>query len=164
MKAIDLIRWALTKTDEWVRDAAEDMRNAPLTQPTSRGGNHPLWVLGHLAFYEGTFSQLLFGEPNPVEHWRPMFGRGTQPTTDAEAYPPYDELLEKYRGLRAQNLARLDEIGEAGLDLPSAAMSPGSKDVPLTRGQLLLVIALHQMSHLGQIADARRAAGREPRF
>jgi len=140
------------------------MRDAPLTQPTARGGNHPLWVLGHLAFYEGTFSHFLFGEPNPVEHWRPMFGRGTRPTTDAEAYPSYDEVLETYRGLRAQNLARLDEIGETGLDLPTALPSPGSKDVPLTRGQLLLVVALHQMSHLGQIADARRAAGREPRF
>jgi uncharacterized damage-inducible protein DinB len=164
MKAIDLIRWALQKTDEWVLGAAEDMRDAPLTQPTSRGGNHPLWILGHLAVVEGAIAQWVFGEPNPVEHWRPLFGQGTQPTTDAEAYPPYDEVLEAYRRLRAKNLARLDEIGEADLDAASAAPAPGSKDVMLTRGQLLLLLALHQMTHLGQIADARRAAGREPRF
>ena len=164
MKAIDLIRWALQKTDEWVLGAAEDMRDAPLTQPTPRGGNHSMWVLGHLALVEGEVPQLLSGEPNPVEHWRSLFGQGTRPTTDAGAYPPYDEVVKKYRELRAKNLARLDEIGEAGLDLAPAAMPPGFQDGTLTRGQLLLVIALHQMSHLGQIADARRAAGKEPRF
>jgi hypothetical protein len=164
MKAIDLIRWALQKTDEWVAGAAEDMRDAHLTQPTSRGGNHPLWVVGHLAVVEGDVPRFLFGEPNPVEHWRPLFGQGTQPTTDAGAYPPYTEVVKMYRELRAKNLARLDEIGEAGLDQASSAPAPGSQDVMLTRGQLLLLIALHQMSHLGQIADARRAAGREPRF
>src|SRR5262245_23111175 len=163
MKAIDLIRWALQKTDGWAASAAEELRDAPLVQPTSRGGNHPLWILGHLAVVEGSVPQFLFGEPNPVEHWRPLFGQGTRPTTDAGAYPSYDEVLEAYRGLRAKNLARLEGIGEAGLELASMAMPPGSKDGTLTRGQLLLVIALHQMTHLGQIADARRAAGREPR-
>ncbi|HEV3162590.1 MAG TPA: DinB family protein [Isosphaeraceae bacterium] len=164
MKEIDLIRWALRKTDEWVVGAAEDMRDAPLTQPTSRGGNHPLWILGHLAVVEGAVPQLLFSEPNPVEHWQPLFGRGTRPTTDAGAYPPFDEVLATYRELRAKNLARLDETGEAGLEQAPAAVPPGFAEKSLTRGQTLLVIALHQMSHLGQIADARRAAGREPRF
>jgi uncharacterized damage-inducible protein DinB len=164
MKAIDLIRWALQKTDEWVLGAAEDMRDAPLTQPTTRGGNHPLWILGHLAVVEGEIPHFISGEPNPAEHWKPLFGQGTQPTTDAGAYPPYDEVLKTYRELRARNLARLDEIDEAELDLAPAAMPPGSPLGTITRGHLLLVIALHQMSHLGQIADARRAAGREPRF
>jgi hypothetical protein len=31
-----------------------------------------------------------------------------------------------------------------------------------TIGRALLVIALHQMVHYGEIADARRAAGRKP--
>jgi DinB superfamily len=164
MKEIDLIRWALRKTDEWTVGAAEDMRDAPLTQPTSRGGNHPLWILGHLALVEGAVRQLHFGEPNPVEPWRPLFGQGTRPTTDAAAYPPFDEVLATYRDLRAKNLARLDEIGEAGLDQAPAAVPPGFEGQSLTRGQALLVIALHQTSHLGQLSVARRAAGREPRF
>src|SRR4051794_27811702 len=116
MKAIDLIRCALQKTDEWAAWSANDMRDAPLTQPTARGGNHPLWIFGHLAVVEGSMSQILFGEPNPVEHWKPLFGQGTQPTTDAAAYPPYDEVLATYRDLRAKTLARLEEIGEEGLD------------------------------------------------
>jgi hypothetical protein len=164
MKAIDLIRWAMRMTDEWAARAAEDMRDAPLTQPTSLGGNHPLWSVGHLAVVEGTVPQVLFGEPNPVEHWRPLFGQGTRPTPDAGAYPPFDEVLATYRDLRAKNLARLDEIGDEGLDREPVAVPPGFEREMFTRGHTLLVIALHQMFHLGQVADARRAAGRPPRF
>jgi hypothetical protein len=164
MKALDMIRWALQKTDGWATGAAEDLRDTPLVQPTPRGGNHPLWVVGHLALVEGSVPQVLFGEPNPVEHWRPLFGQGSTPTTDAAAYPTYDDVLKTYRDLRAKNLARLDEIGEAGLDRPPAAIPPGFEDEMSTTGQTLLVIALHQMSHLGQLADSRRASGKEPRF
>ena len=53
---------------------------------------------------------------NPVAHWAPLFAAGTQPTTDAAAYPPFDEVFQTYRDLRARNLKLLDEVGEAGLD------------------------------------------------
>ena len=74
------------------------------------------------------------------------------------------EVLATYRDLRAKNLARLEEIGEEGLDSAPAAIPPGFEDEMRTRGHTLLVIALHEMFHLGQLADARRASGREPRF
>ncbi|HEY2159546.1 MAG TPA: DinB family protein [Isosphaeraceae bacterium] len=164
MKAIDLIRCAMQKTDEWMTSAAEELRDVPLVQPTSRGGNHPLWTVGHIAVVEGDVPHILFGEPNPVEHWKPLFGQGSTPTTDASAYPPYDEVLKTYRSLRAKNLAQLDAIGEAGLDRVSALIPPGFEEEMKTVGTTLLVIALHQMSHLGQLADARRAAGKAPRF
>jgi hypothetical protein len=162
MKSIDLIRWALRMTDENTAKLAADMRDAPLTQPTARGGNHPLWVMGHLALVEGTVPQILFGEANPVEHWRPLFGQGTVPTADAGACPAFDEVLSTYLSLRAKNLARLDEIGEEGLGRAPKAVPPGFENEMSTIGQTLLVVALHQMLHVGQIADARRAAGRAP--
>ena len=31
---------------------AEDMRDAPRTFPTPKGGNHPQWVMGHLTLAE----------------------------------------------------------------------------------------------------------------
>ena len=40
----------------------------------------------------------------------------------------------------------------------------GVFDVISTAGDTFLVIALHQMNHRGQVADARRAAGRPPFF
>jgi hypothetical protein len=164
MRAIDLIRFAMRETDGWMAGAAGELRETPLVQPTPRGGNHPLWTVGHVAVVEGQLRHILFGEPNPVGHWGPLFGQGTTPTTDAAAYPPYDEVLATYRALRAENLSRLEEIGDDGLDRPPAAIPPGFEDEMKTTGQTLLVIALHQMSHVGQLAVARRAAGKEPRF
>lgn len=58
----------------------------------------------------------------------------------------------------------LAEIGESGLDRPSKAPPKGLEDSLRTTGRTFLVIALHQMSHRGQVADARRAAGRKPMF
>ena len=165
MKAIELIRWALQLSDEGLRRLVEDMREAPLTQPTSHGGNHPIWVLGHLALLEGALPSILMGEeggPNPVEHWRPLFGTGTEAKADAALYPSFDEVLTACRDLRARNLALLERIGESGLDKAPRAVPPGFEEVMKTVGQTFLLMSLHEMVHYGQIADARRVAGRRP--
>jgi hypothetical protein len=164
MKAIDLIRFALEMSDKATLSLIEDMRNAPLTQPTPRGGNHPLWVLGHITFIEGRIPQVLFGETNPVQHWASIFSAGVEPTADAGVYPSFDEVLGTYRSLRAKNLKLLDQIGEPGLDRPTKMPPKGLEKAMPTFGQAFLIIAMHQMNHRGQVADARRCAGREPVF
>jgi hypothetical protein len=166
MKAIDLIRWAMRLTDEGIAAMSEDMRDAPLTRPVSRdgvaSGNHPLWILGHLAYMEGRVREILFGEANPVAHWGPLFAAGSQPGDDPGVYPTFDEALGTLRALRAANLRMLEEIGEAGLDRVPRKVPAGFEDVMTTFGHTLLLITLHQMVHYGQMADARRAAGRPP--
>jgi hypothetical protein len=47
---------------------------------------------------------------------KPLFASGTQPTADVSAYPASDEVPNTYVDLRAKNLERLDEFGDAGLD------------------------------------------------
>lgn len=162
MKAIDLIRWAMQTTEEGIVSLVSDMRNAPLTQPTSKGGNHPLWVMGHLAYFEGSIPHFILGEQNPLEHWASLFGTGTQPTTDASTYPPFDEALQKFRELRAKNIKLLDRIGEAGLDQAPKIIPAGFEKAMKTVGQTFLLICLHEMVHYGQVTDARRVAGRAP--
>ena len=166
MKAIDLIRWAMQMTDEATARLVQDMRDAPQTQPTpgakGGGGNHPLWTLGHLCVIEAGVPRILFGEKSAVEHWEPLFASGTQPKTDPGAYPSFDEVLATYRDLRAKNLKLLEKIGEAGLDQVPKQIPPGFEAAMKTFGQTLLLIALHNMVHYGQIADARRVAGLKP--
>ena len=164
MKAIDVIRTALTTSDKATLSLIEDMRDAALTCPTPRGGNHPLWVLGHITLVEGNVPHVLFGEPNPVAKWAPLFAPGTEPTADAAAYPPFEELLRTYRDLRERNLKILEDLGEEGLDRPTVAPPKGLEDAFSTAGKAFLVIAIHQMNHRGQVADARRTVGRKPIF
>jgi hypothetical protein len=162
MKALDLIRWALESTEEGFTRLVSDMRDRPMTQPTSAGGNHPIWVLGHLAYVEGAVANIVFGVPNPVEHWKPLFDTGSQPTTNAADYPSFDELLTTFRELRAKNLKRLADVGEAGLDAVPKNVPDIFKDVMTSVGKTYLLIALHQNVHYGEVCDARRVAGIKP--
>src|SRR6476469_1787437 len=147
MNAMDTIRMALQVGDHAMMMLLEDMKDAALTQPTPRGGNHPLWVLGHITFIEANVRHILFGEPNPLAHWAPLFAPGSEPTSNASAYPPLDEILGKYREQRARNLNVLEEIGEQGLDRPTKAPPRGLEQVLSTVGRTFLVIGMHQMNH-----------------
>jgi hypothetical protein len=159
MERIDLIRWAMQLSDDAVNRLVTDLDAHPLTQPTSKGGNHPLWVVGHLAVIEGSLAQTLLGEENPVEHWWPLFGMGTEPQTDASMYPSFAEVLATYRRLRARNLAMLDQLGESRLGEAPKQVPPGFEDFMRTVGQTYLLTALHTMGHIGQLADVRRVVG-----
>src|SRR5262245_15340276 len=162
MKSIDLIRKALELSTDVTMALIRDMQDAPLTFPTPRGGNHPLWVLGHLAWSEGELVQYhMLARPNPLAHWRDLFGDGSEPTADASRYPPFDEVLAAYRRLRGETLELLATLTDADLDKPSHAPRPGFERVIGTYGGCLLVVALNTMSHRGQVADARRALGRD---
>ena len=164
MKAIDVIKNALTMGDRAMMMLLEDLRNAPMTSPTPRGGNHPLWVLGHITFVEANVPHVISGEANPLSHWANLFSAGSEPSSDPKKYPSFDEILKKYHECRAKNLKLLDEIGDAGLDRPTKSVPKGLEQALATVGQAFMTVAMHQMNHRGQLADARRALGREPIF
>jgi len=164
MKAMELIQTALQISDQGITRLVEDMRDAPLTFPTPRGGNHPLWVIGHVAYVEANIPHIVSGELNALDRWAVLFAPGTEPKADARVYPPIDELLSAFREVRAQNLKILEALGEAGLDQATKSPPRGLEEAFKTAGQTFLVIAMHHMSHRGQVADARRAAGRKPMF
>ena len=164
MKTIDVIRTTMQLSHQATLGLAEDMRDAPFTSPTPGGGNHPMWVIGHLAFVEGNLPRAILGEPNPVAHWAPLFAPGAEPTTDASAYPPYEEVLRTYKDLFARNLEMLERLGEEGLSRPTVRQPRGLEQLLRTAGDAFLVTGIHAMHHRGQLADARRAAGRKPVF
>jgi len=161
MQATDLIRFAMNLSEQGTAALVADMGDAALTRSTPNG-NHAVWCLGHLAYIEGAIPGILFGEPHPLEHWAPLFASGTTPSDDPSVYPPFDEVLKAYRELRARNRKLLDDLGEAGLDRAPKHVPPGFEDVMTSIGNTLLVVTLHNMVHYGQIADARRVAGRKP--
>jgi hypothetical protein len=163
MKTMDAVHIALGFADQGVR-VLETMKDAPLVQPGPFGGNHALWILGHVTVAEGRLHKILFGSPNPVAHWKALFDWGSEPQTDPSAYPPFDEVLQTYRRLRAKTRAFLDEIGEHGLDQPTKIAPPGLEAAFATVGQAVMTVALHQTFHNGEAAVARRASGQRPVF
>jgi len=96
MQSKDLLKMNLEANISMALPLIEDMRDAPFTFPTPNGGNHPLWVLGHLAYNIGSLTEeIMLGGPNSLSEWKEIFDFGTEPTNDAEKYPPFDEVLEK---------------------------------------------------------------------
>jgi hypothetical protein len=164
MDATAVIKTALTMSDEWLTALLNDVKDAPTTFPTPNGGNHPLWAIGHIAHSEASLvAGFVLGEENPLKKWDELFGMGSQPVADASVYPPFDEVLAAYRRARANTLSVLERMSTEELSKPSHAPEE-YKSMFGTVGQCLMSVSLHAVFHAGQIADARRAMGKQPVF
>ncbi len=162
MQATEFVRLALDSSKDWAMGLILDMKDAPTTQPTSNGGNHPLWVLGHIAYSESMLlDAFILGRENRFPQLAPRFGMQTTPTADAGQYPKMDELRELFEKMRAASLDHLATLTDADLDKRSHAPEEFGAGFA-TVGGCFASMANHIMFHAGQVADARRAAGRAP--
>lgn len=162
MKAMESIRLALRFSDMGMK-YLEEMSDSPLVRPGEWGGNHAMWITGHLTVVEGRLQQMLHGIPNPVKHWKLLFDWGSEPTDDPASYPPYDEVLTQFKSLRKQTHAFLDEFGEEGLDRPTKLQPPGFDGFE-TAGAAILIVACHACGHLGGLTVVRAASGKQRLF
>jgi len=160
MNTIEYVKLSLATGRGWAIGLIEDMRDAPLTQPTSNGGNHPLWVLGHLVCAEaGIFDGFILGQRNRFAELNELFGIGSTPSTNADDYPSIDELMGKFEEIRTAVLAHLDTLTDADLEKPSHAPDKFGKSFS-TIGGCYIALTIHPAYHAGQVADARRVLGR----
>jgi hypothetical protein len=146
----------------WIMGLIQDMKDSPTAFPTANGGNHPLWVLGHLTYSEGNLvNEFVLGKTNPVAQWKEIFGQGSEPVADLSRYPSFDEVLGKFEEIRSNTLQALDTLSDDDLDKPSRAPADLSQFFGNV-GQCFAAIPMHFTYHGGQVADARRSAGKKP--
>lgn len=162
MNTIEYIKLSLEISRGWAMGLIADMQEMPLVQPTAKGGNHPLWVLGHIVWAESNLLDCFIqGKPNRFPDVELKFGMGTTPSTDASQYPSMDELMSKFEEIRAASLAYLDTMSEEDLERPSNApeeFGPGFAKV----AGCFTAMTIHPIFHAGQVADARLVAGKQP--
>lgn len=139
----------------------EDLSTAQLVPPTP-GGNHAHWIVGHLLFSEGRFQQIMQGGENSHEDLHSSFGGQSIPRSDGSGYQPYGDLLSALQRQHQTVIAMLETVTEDDLDQPSRSCPPGFEPFFGTWRLVLLMRSMHWMMHRGQLADCRRAAGREP--
>lgn len=164
MNAIEFVRHGLESSYGWTAGLLRDMQDSPLTFPTSNGGNHPLWVLGHLVFSESTlFDQCILGGENRYLEWRELFGVGTTAVANVDQYPSMADLFDHWEQLRAEVLAYLDTLNEQDFDRESHAPEEMGPMFGTVGGCFNAMIG-HPQFHGGQVSDARRAAGKTPLF
>jgi hypothetical protein len=158
------LRAALNFSYEWIKPLAEDLADSPMISPTPTHGNHPLWIMGHLVFSSAGLLSMISGGANPFGEWREMFSGGTTPQIDGAIYPDYADVLQAYERVHQDVLHQFDNLPASRLGERPPAVWEEVRDNPhfQTIGQLFLFIAMHEMSHRGQLADARNALGRKP--
>ncbi len=165
MNSKDLILGNLELTREMILGLAEDMADHCLTFPTLNGGNHAMWIIGHLAFGEGTLiDEWALGQSNPCADSKEIFSSGLQPVADPDVYPNFAEVLRICREVREHTINVLQDMQETDLDQRTPGVpSQYRQHVPTIR-DCFNMTSLHWLEHKGQLADARRAAGLPVRF
>jgi len=161
MTTLDFVKTSIEHGHMMTLVLLDDMQDAPLTQPTSNGGNHPLWILGHLAYSEANIVQhIIKGDENPLMEWKDIFAGGSEPVADAALYPAWETVRHKYEDVHNLTMKFLDTLTDADLETPSKNCPPGREQFFGTIGGCCMALAMHPIMHRGQVADARRMAGR----
>jgi hypothetical protein len=164
MNATDLIKEQLESSKLLTAALLADMQDAPLTSPTPQGGNHPLWIAGHLVYSEARITnEMMFDKPGPLLDWKDDFRGGSQPVADASQYRiTIPEALATWDEIRTSTLTILAGLSDDDLDQPVAKCPPGREALFGTLGRAFTMVINHPLMHRGQIADARRAIDRKP--
>lgn len=118
------------------------------TADVPEDGWRPRDVIGHLI--TGELTDWIERTQRILEHGTSLpfdrFDRFAHTDRDADA--TLDELVERFARLRAENLARLDEL-VTDADLDRRGMHPSLGEVTLR--ELLSTWAVHDLDHVGQI-------------
>ncbi len=134
-------------------------------QPTPKA-NHALWVVGHLALADNAFaSKFREDTDHKPAGYEALFWFGTEPSSNASAYPPVDEVLAYFRNRRENLLKVLDELSDEEL---SAVAPPADEPGPISGapdvGQLFHFAAYHEGIHCGQLTVCHRGLGHPPLY
>jgi uncharacterized damage-inducible protein DinB len=161
MDSIHLIHENLERSEDIVLSRIEEMRDYCMVPPSSRGGCHTLWVLGHLAYIEAlVIRKFMLAGSNPLADWEEMFD-GTEVSDDIGHFVPFDRALAECRATRASTISLLESLDEGDLDRTSESAPNGADELFGTYRRCFQYSADHWLMHRGQLADARRAAGLE---
>ncbi len=151
--------WNLAYADHLTRDVPPELW-------AESGGpgleNHPAWTLGHLVTGSAMVAEELGVDAAVPEAWVELFQRQGPsdrrlPDTDAERYPPRDEVFDRLASLHADVTAAV-----RGVD---AAFLAGTEEwrfdgfLPTNADTLLFMLVAHENVHLGQLGCWRRRFG-----
>lgn len=160
MKATEVLTLGLEFSKNWLMGLIGDLKGEELiASPIANGGNHALWVLGHITVSEaGILNSYVLGEKNPLEEWNAKFGAGSTPSSKPEDYPPIEEMIAKFEGVRKHTLKVLSEMSDEQLDEKSHADNPYFEK----KANCFLLMISHAAFHAGQVADVRKSLGKKP--
>ena len=120
--------------------------------------NHPVWILGHLAYSYSLTNSILTNKKEDLRKWKSLFGTGSRPIPIITAYPNTKELVDSFKNQR-------DELAYSSRNLTLAHYIKENnaqcyKDSLPTLGDLLSYTMIgHTGYHVGQLVAYRTIHG-----
>lgn len=158
--ALTQYAWQLQILESVLQDVAdEDMTKQPIVN-----GNHPAWLVGHLAVASENIFKMTGHAPLLPESVRTLFNRGTQPVGDRSLYPSKAELIDYLRQVHSAVAAVLPQVPRELLVRPNPLPVVQLQSLPTVGNLIMHLLTTHEAFHLGQLSAWRRAMGYPPMF
>jgi isopentenyl phosphate kinase len=157
MRAKDVVKIALTSTQDLVPMYLGDVTDAEETLHPVPSANNIAWQLAHLT----TAEKYLLGDQLPGAQYpeipAAIANLGNERTGKVDppgGYLPKAQYVEWFNKMRAATIAAVDKLSDSDLDRPVTNMM--AKHAP-SLGALLILTANHTLMHGGQFTVVRRA-------
>jgi uncharacterized damage-inducible protein DinB len=157
MRAKDVLKLALSTTQDTLQMYLGDIADAELHVRPVASANNAAWQLAHLC----TAEKYLLADQLPGADYpeippaiMSLGNERTGKVDPVEGYLPKAQYLECFAKLRATTLAAVDKLEDADFDKPTT--NSMAKHAP-TLGALLILTANHTLMHGGQFTVLRRA-------
>ena len=146
---------------DFLREQVADVDEADMVAQPNGITNHPMWVIGHIAF-----ACQLLGRAIGLSHWLPRdwsnrFGTGSVPTSDITLYGSKEDVLAKLAEAQSRITEAVEQLDDSQLDQPFPVASYRPV-FPTIRHALTQVLIGHTANHVGQLSVWRRAMGLPP--
>jgi hypothetical protein len=157
MQAKDVVKLALTTTQDNLQMYLGDLSDADLTVRPVPSANNIAWQLAHLIVAEKFLVEGVLPGATYPELPVAIATLGQERTGKVdppEGYLPKVQYLEWFSKVRSITLAAVDKLSDSDLDKPNT--NSMAKFAP-TLGALLVLTANHTLMHAGQFTVTRRA-------
>ncbi|MEX2217088.1 MAG: DinB family protein [Phycisphaeraceae bacterium] len=149
--ALDRLTWSRGLASALFAGVPDDQ----LTAKAGGKGNHPLWVMGHIAVSEDGLVSAYTGQKLLLsDRMHALFKGGTEPTDNAADYPSRAEVIQALETARKKVLDWLQSMDEKSMHQPAPKglerLAPDAISTAFT-------LAMHELFHAGQMASVRSA-------
>ena len=136
----------------WVDMYLNALTDEELKTELTPGGNHGIWLLGHLIASDDDLS-LYLGKGNLLyPEYQKLFAQGSKLLPPSE-YPPAKELREHWKAVCVKNAALYESLTDEDLNqLHEMIKGDKEKDYFKTKQRCIIHWQLHQVHHAGQLA------------
>ena len=137
---------------------AESVPETHRLKQLQEGKATPMWLIGHMANTINTLVIVfILEEPSLLDReksklFAPDFAGGKAPTSNADEYPAWDEVIELYNAVYTKALDGIRKLDDSVLESPMSGKMPDSlRGFFSSIGTTLTIMINHDSYHRGQI-------------